>query len=91
MLNSFKQLTLQISLSYHTNVTLISLECIIVVMSSSSLNIDMTEDEVVDFLLQTIMDVTMKLGSGSSTRRRRRTQRWSYIDRDHEDTHVQLM
>jgi hypothetical protein len=45
-------------------------------------DIDMTEDEMIELLHQTIVDETTKLTSQSSTRRRRRTQHRSYIERD---------
>lgn len=38
-----------------------------------------------------MMDVAIKLAFGSSTSRRRRTQQWSYIEKDHEVVHDNLV
>lgn len=70
---------------------LVSFECIIVVMPLSSSDIDITEDEIIKLLHQTIVDETTKLTSQSSTRRWRRTEHRSYIEGDCEATHDQLM
>ena len=51
-------------------------------MSSSSSDVEMTEDKVLDVLHQTIMDAVTKLASRSSTRRRQRTYHQSYIEWD---------
>jgi hypothetical protein len=81
---SFTPRTLRIALYIlqFTHPTLFSLHYIIDVMFSSSSDVEMTEDKVLDMLHQTMMDAVTKLASRPSTRRRQRTYHQSYIEWD---------
>ena len=67
-----------------TLLTLVSLNRTTLVMSSSGSDAEMTKDKILDILCQTIMDATLEPASKSSRRGRRRTQQWSYIDRNRD-------